>query len=169
MDLSHSENILLRYILTNPVYLETCRPEYFKNTGFQAIVKLAFGFWQKYKEIPSSAQLQEAVKLEGVSDKVQPGEIQAVYDVDLEKYQIDWLTETTELFIEYKNLVNSAVDGVKYIQSTPVTSENIKDVVSTFKKIVVERNNVDFSFDQGLDFNFLDWIPFYRYCPRRRI
>jgi replicative DNA helicase len=44
------------------------------------------------------------------------------------------------------------VDGVKYIQSTPVTSENIKEVVANFKRIVVERNNVDFSFDQGLDF-----------------
>jgi predicted ATP-dependent serine protease len=44
------------------------------------------------------------------------------------------------------------VDGVKYIQSTPVTSDNIKEVVATFKRIVVERNNVDFSFDQGLDF-----------------
>jgi archaellum biogenesis ATPase FlaH len=152
MDLSHSENILLRYILTNPVYLETCRPEYFKNTGFQVILELAQSFWNKYKEVPSSAQLQEAAKLEGKSEKVQPGEIQAVYNVDLDSYQVDWLTETTELFIEYKNLVNSAVDGVKYIQSTPVTSDNIKEVVATFKRIVVERNNVDFSFDQGLDF-----------------
>jgi archaellum biogenesis ATPase FlaH len=113
---------------------------------------LAQDFWNKYKEVPSSAQLQESSKLEGKSEKLQAGEIQAVYEVDLEKYQNDWLTETTELFIEYKNLVNSAVDGVKYIQSTPVTSENIKEVVANFKRIVVERNNVDFSFDQGLDF-----------------
>jgi archaellum biogenesis ATPase FlaH len=152
MDLSHSENILLRYILSNPVYLETCRAEYFKNTGFQVMFNLAQDFWNKYKEVPSSAQLQESSKLEGKSEKLQAGEIQAVYEVDLEKYQNDWLTETTELFIEYKNLVNSAVDGVKYIQSTPVTSENIKEVVANFKRIVVERNNVDFSFDQGLDF-----------------
>ena len=49
-------------------------------------------------------------------------------------------------------MVSSAVDGVKYIQSTPVTSDNIKEVVTTFKNIVIERNNIDFSFDQGLDF-----------------
>ena len=97
-------------------------------------------------------KLRESVKLESREDKVQPGEIQAVFEVDLSKYQEDWLTETTELFIEYKNLVSSAVDGVKYIQSTPVTSDNIKEVVTTFKNIVIERNNIDFSFDQGLDF-----------------
>jgi archaellum biogenesis ATPase FlaH len=109
-------------------------------------------FWERYNEVPTSAQLQETVKLENKTDKVSAGEIQAVYDVDLSKYQEDWLTETTELFIEYKNLVTSAVDGVKYIQSTPVTSDNIKEVITTFKNIVVDRNNIDFSFDGGLDF-----------------
>jgi archaellum biogenesis ATPase FlaH len=152
MDLTHSENIILRNILTNPVYLETCKSEYFKNPGFQEIFMLSKKFWERYKEVATADQLKEAVKLEGKSDKIQPGEIQAVYDVDLGKYQDDWLTETTELFIEYKNLVTSAVDGVKYIQQTSVTSDNIKEVIGTFKKIVVERNNIDFSFDQGLDF-----------------
>ncbi len=152
MDLTHSENIILRHILTNPVYLETCKAEYFKNPGFQEIFGLSKKFWERYKEVATADQLKEAVKLEGKTEKVQAGEIQAVYDVDLSKYQEDWLTETTELFIEYKNLVTSAVDGVKYIQQTSVTSDNIKEVIGTFKKIVVERNNIDFSFDQGLDF-----------------
>jgi archaellum biogenesis ATPase FlaH len=152
MDLSHSENIILKNVICNPSYLETCKGEYFKNLGFQEIFYLAKNFWERYHEVPSQDQLKESVKLEGKEDKIQSGEIQAVFEVDLSKYQGDWLTETTELFIEYKNLVSSAVDGVKYIQSTPVTSENIKEVVSTFKNIVIERNNIDFSFDQGLDF-----------------
>ncbi len=152
MDLSHSENIILRYAITQPAYLETCRAEYFKNPGFQEIFTMSKKFWERYHEIPTADQLQETVKLESKTDKVSAGEIQAVYEVDLSKYQEDWLTETTELFIEYKNLVTSAVDGVKYIQSTPVTSDNIKEVINTFKNIVVERNNIDFSFDEGLDF-----------------
>jgi archaellum biogenesis ATPase FlaH len=152
MDLSHSENIILKNVICNPAYLETCKGEYFKNSGFQEIFYLAKKFWEKYREVPSQDQLKESVKLEGKEEKVQAGEIQAVFEVDLSKYQEDWLSETTELFIEYKNLVGSAVDGVKYIQSTPVTSDNIKEVVNTFKNIVIERNNIDFSFDQGLDF-----------------
>jgi archaellum biogenesis ATPase FlaH len=152
MDLSQSENIILRYVITQPAYLETCRSEYFKNTGFQEIFLLSKKFWEKYHEVPSADQLKEAVKLDGKAEKVTNGEIDAIFNVKLANYQEDWLIETSELFIEYKNLVSSAVDGVKYIQSTPVTSENIKDVINTFKNIVVERNSIDFSFDQGLDF-----------------
>jgi archaellum biogenesis ATPase FlaH len=152
MDLSHSENIILRNIIQNPSYVESCRASYFKNTGFQEIFELVKKFWSKYNESPSAEQLKEGIKLEGKDDKITNGEIEAIYGVDLSKYQDDWLTETTELFIEYKNLVSSAVDGVKYIQTTPVTSENIKEVINTFKNIVVERNNLDFGFDQGLDF-----------------
>ena len=99
MDLSHSENIILKNIICNPAYLETCKGEYFKNSGFQEIFHLSKKFWEKYHEVPSQDQLRESVKLEAREDKVQPGEIQAVFEVDLSKYQEDWLTETTELFI----------------------------------------------------------------------
>ena len=85
-------------------------------------------------------------------DSVSISEIDSIYDVDLNKYDSDWLIETTQFFIEYKNLTKSAVDAVKYLQSTPVTSENIKSVIETFKSIVNDRNNLDFSFDEGLDF-----------------
>ena len=150
MDLNHSENIILRFVLENPSYVENCKPGFFKNKGFQEIFIMGKKFWEKYNESPSAEQLKEGAKLEQKS--LQSGEIDAVYNVDLTRYQEDWLKETTELFIEYNNLVGSAVDGVKYIQTTPVTSENIKDVISTFKNIVVERNNIDFAFDHGLDF-----------------
>jgi len=150
MDLTHSENIILRYILDNPSYVENCKAGFFKNNGFQDIFNLGKKFWEKYNESPTAEQLKEGAKLD--QKDLQPGEVDAVYNVDLTRYQDDWLKETTELFIEYKNLVGSAVDGVKYIQTTQVTSENIKDVISTFKNIVVERNNIDFSFDHGLDF-----------------
>lgn len=151
MDLSYSENIILRNILENPVYLENAKPEFFKNTSFGEIHRIAKKFWEKYSEIPSREQIKESVKLEG-SEKVNSPEIDAIYDIRLDSYQIDWLTETTECFIEYKNLTRSAVDAVQYIQKTPVTAENIKEVINTFKNIVVERNNLDFSFDSGLDF-----------------
>lgn len=150
MDLNHSENIILRFVLENPSYVENCKSRFFKNKGFQEIFSMGKKFWEKYNESPSAEQLKEGARLEQKS--LQTGEIEAVYNVDLTRYQEDWLKEITELFIEYNNLVGSAVDGVKYIQTTPVTSENIKDVISTFKNIVVERNNIDFAFDHGLDF-----------------
>lgn len=152
MDLTHSENLILRHILESPSYLESCRKEFFKNESFGHIFTMAKDFWNKFHEMPSGEQLIEALKLTGDSDRVEKTEIRTLFDIDLTKYEEDWLRETTEFFIEYKNLTKSAVDALKYIQSTPVSSENIKTVIDTFKNIVVERNNIDFSFDEGLDF-----------------
>lgn len=152
MDLSHSENLILRHILQSPTYLETCRKDFFKNESFGVIFEMAKEFWNKFHEMPTGEQLIEASKLSGNSDAVENSEIRTLYDIDLTKYEDDWLRETTEFFIEYKNLTKSAVDALKYIQSTPVSSENIKTVIDNFKNIIVERNNIDFSFDEGLDF-----------------
>lgn len=152
MDLTHSENVILRYILNSPNYLETCKSHFFKNESLGIIFETAKDFWGKYHEMPSAEQLIEAFKMNGKIEEVKDTEIRTVFDINLTKYEDDWLRETTEFFIEYKNLTKSAVDAVKYIQSTPVTSENIKNVIDTFKNIVIERNNIDFSFDEGLDF-----------------
>ena len=152
MELSYSENIILRNILNTPAYLENAKADFFKNSSFGEILNLSRKFWDKYNEIPSREQVKESAKIEGRIGKLELSEIDAIYDIDLKSYQEDWLSETTECFIEYKNLTKSAVDAVQYIQKTPVTAENIKEVINTFKNIVVERNNLDFSFDEGLDF-----------------
>lgn len=152
MDLSYSENIIIKNILEDKSYLEVVKSDFFKNDGFKTIVGVAKDFWERYKESPTREQIKEALKISGRIDSVSLSEIDSIYDVDLNNFDSDWLIETTQFFIEYKNLTKSAVDAVKYLQSTPVTSENIKSVIETFKSIVNERNNLDFSFDEGLDF-----------------
>ena len=152
MDLTHSENIILRYTIDSATYLDTCKRDFFKNEDLGEIFTAVKEFWDRYHEIPTSDQLIEAFKIKGESDRIQSSEIRSIYEIDLSKYEDDWLRETTEFFIEYKNLTKSAVDALKYIQSTPVSSDNIKNVIDTFKNIIVDRNNIDFSFDEGLDF-----------------
>ena len=67
MDLSHSENIILRHILESPTYLETCRKGFFKNESFGVIFEMAKEFWNKFHEMPTGDQLIEASKLSGNS------------------------------------------------------------------------------------------------------
>ena len=151
MDLSHSENIILRHILENSNYFDNCRREYFKNESLGSIFEAAKSFWDKYHEMPTSAQMIEYFKVMK-DNSVDPAEINGIYDIELKKYEDTWLVDTTQFFIEYKTLTKSAVDGLKYIQSTPASSENIRTIIDTFKGIITERNNIDFSFDEGLDF-----------------
>jgi KaiC/GvpD/RAD55 family RecA-like ATPase len=152
MDLTHSENIVLRNILGDPAYLELAKPDFFKNDSFKTVIEVSKGFWEKYKQSPSKDQLKESLKIAGKSEDVKDSDIDSIYEIDLNNYDSDWLTETTQFFIEYKNLTKSAVEAVKYLQSTPVSSENIKNVIETFKGIINDRNTIDFSFDEGLDF-----------------
>lgn len=152
MDINHSENIILRNIIENPIYLDKARERFFKNNSFQIILKTTKDFWNSYKTTPSLEQLKEAIKLSDNSIKVTEGEIDALYEIKLNNYDEEWLKQSTELFIEYRNLTESAIDAIQYIQKTSVNSDNIGDVISTFKKIILDRNNIDFSFDEGLDF-----------------
>ena len=146
MDLTHSENIVLRNILSDPAYIELAKPDFFKNDSFKTLVEVSKDFWEKYKQSPSKDQLKESLKISGKNEDVKDSDIDSIYEIDLNNYDSEWLTETTQFFIEYKNLTKSAVEAVKYLQSTPVSSENIKNVIETFKGIINDRNTIDFSF-----------------------
>ena len=65
MDLTHSENIILRYILSRPDYLETCKSHFFKNEALGIVFESAKEFWDKYHDMPTSEQLVEAFKITG--------------------------------------------------------------------------------------------------------
>jgi replicative DNA helicase len=152
MELNYSENIILRNVIANPSYLEVCNPEFFAQTAYQLTLKIVKIFHGKYSQVPTASQVKEAVKIGKKEKEITEGEIDAIYAIDLGSYAQDWLQEITEVFIEYKNLTKSAVDAVQYIQTTPVSAENIKSVVEQFKSIINERNTIDFGFDEGLDF-----------------
>ena len=152
MELNYSENIILRNVIANPSYLEVCNPEFFGQSAYQLTLKIVKIFHGKYSEVPTASQVKEAVKIGKKEKEITEGEIDAIYGIDLSSYAPDWLQEITEVFIEYKNLTKSAVDAVQYIQTTPVSAENIKSVVEQFKSIINDRNTIDFGFDEGLDF-----------------
>ncbi len=152
MDLNYSENIILRNILNNQEYFESCKEGYFTQKPFQLIYKISKIFFDKYRQSPTADQIKEAVKIAKKSKEISDTEIDALFVIDLANYSDEWLRETTEVFIEYKTLTNSAIDAVQYIQTTPVNADNIKTVVEQFKAIINERNTIDFGFEEGLDF-----------------
>ena len=72
--------------------------------------------------------------------------------INMSQYDQDWIQETAEAWIEYKNLDQSMIDAVTYIKTTKANTENVKDIVQTVKSIINDSNNIDFKFDEGLDF-----------------
>jgi len=152
MNNEHVEPVWFCSIVSDPVYIESAKATFFKDKRHQEAFKIVKSFWKKYSEIPTPNQVKEVVKMLGLQEKIPEAQVESLFSYKLSDYDPAWLKENTEAWIEWKNLEQSALDSITYIKSTPVNVENIKDVVNTFKSIIVDRNNLDFSFNLGLDF-----------------
>ena len=148
----HLENIWFRAVIDNPAYIEATESSFFKNSDYQEVFKVVKSFWKKYNQIPSKNQVRESAKLLKIQEKLTDSLLDSMWSITLEDYDSDWLQSNTEAWVEWKTLEKSAVDSINYIKSTDVSPDNIKDVINTYKSIVVDRNKIDFSFDIGLDF-----------------
>ena len=152
MQNQHLENIWFRAVIDNPAYIDATDVSFFKNTDYQEAFKVIKSFWKKYQQIPSKIQVRESAKLLKLDDKLTDSLLNSMWLINLEDYDSEWLQQNVESWVEWKTLEKSAVDSINYIRSTEVTPDNIKDVINTYKSIVVDRNKVDFSFDMGLNF-----------------
>ena len=152
MQNQHLENIWFRSVIDNPAYIDATDVSFFKNSDYQEAFKVIKSFWKKYQQIPSKIQVRESAKLLKIDDKLTDSLLDSMWMINLEDYDVEWLLQNVESWIEWKTLEKSAVDSINYIRSTDVTPDNIKDVINTYKSIVVDRNKVDFSFDIGLNF-----------------
>lgn len=152
MQNQHLENIWFRAVIDNPAYLGATESSFFKNVDYQEAFRVVKSFWKKYNQIPSKIQVRESAKLLRIEDKLTESLLDSMWAIDLSNYDQEWIEQNTEAWIEWKTLEKSAVDSINYIKSTEVTPDNIKDVINTYKSIVVDRNKVDFSFDMGLNF-----------------
>jgi archaellum biogenesis ATPase FlaH len=152
MQNQHLENIWFKAVIENPSYIETTEPGYFKNSDYQEAFKVVKSFWRKYNQIPSKNQVRESAKLLKIQDKLSDSLLESMWSISLSDYDSDWLSQNTQAWIEWKTLEKSALDSINYIKSTEVTPDNIKDVINTYKSIIVDRNKIDFSFDMGLNF-----------------
>jgi len=152
MNATHLEKIFYHYIDSRPELESTINTRFFETPEIKEAYEIRQEFRKKYHKSPTAAQLKEIAKIKGIQDRLTPERIDILYEVDLNKYDPDWIQETTESWIEFKNLDVSVLDLVQYLKTTKVSTDNIKDVVQTAKSIITDRNNLDFKFDEGLDF-----------------
>ena len=152
MQTSHLEKIFYHYLDARPELDENVNPRFYDNPEIKLAHQIRTEFRKKYSQAPTESQLWEIVKLKNFQDQLTRENIKAIYEVNLNEYDPDWLSSTAEAWIEYKTLDSSVIDLVSYLKTTKISAENVKDVVQTAKSIISERNNVDFKFDEGSNF-----------------
>ena len=152
MNATHLEKIFYHYIDTRPEIENIVNARFFETPEIREAHEIRKEFRKKYHKAPTASQLKEISKIKGIQDKLTPEKIDILYEINLSQYDNEWIQETTESWIENKNLDISVLDLVQYLKTTKISSDNVKDVVQTAKSIITDRNNIDFKFDDGLDF-----------------
>jgi len=149
---THLEKIFYHYLLSRKELVDVVTNRFFETEDIKKIYDITKEFVDKYSTTPSKTQLVELTKVKGIQEELTETKIDSLFDVRLTEYDEEWLQQTAESWIEYKNLDISVLDLISYLKTTKVTVDNVKDVVQSAKNIITERNNIQFGFDEGLDF-----------------
>lgn len=149
---THLEKIFYHYIMENRELTNIVKPRFFESEDIKKVYDLSLGFLEKYSKPPTKSQLVELAKMQGISEDLSSSKLELIFETNLKEYEEDWLKESARSWIEYKNLDLSVYDLISYLKTTKIDTENITDVVQTAKSIINDRNNIQFNFDEGLDF-----------------
>jgi archaellum biogenesis ATPase FlaH len=154
------EKIFFKLSLIKPKYLKNIKRGFYTSDDIDTLHYLATKFFDKFKETPSKEQMIALTKNPKVKNKIDEDIVDIVFDVDLAQYDEDWLTETAESWIKWRNFDATLMDTIEYVKTTEVTPENTDDIISKVKTLINDRNAIVFNSDIGLDFfNPEDHIP----------
>jgi archaellum biogenesis ATPase FlaH len=149
---THLEKIFYHYLMEKKELTNVVKPRFFDSTDIRKMYEASVEFIERYSSPPTQNQLIEVIKIKGLGEEVTESKISMLFETNLNEYDEDWLKESAEAWIEYRNLDISVGDLITYLKTTKIDNDNIKEVVQTAKSLINDRNNIQFGFDEGLDF-----------------
>jgi len=146
------EKIFFRLSLKKPKYLESIKTGFYTSDEIDILSRLAFKFYGKYHETPSKEQTKLLAQRSKSANKIESNIIDMIFDVNLNEYDEEWLTNTAESWIKWRTFDISLIDTVEFIKSTEVSPENVEAIIGKVKMLINDRNSLTFNTDLGLDF-----------------
>jgi len=146
------EKIFFKLSLSKPKYFETIDRSFYTSEDIALLHTLAHKFHSKFHETPTLAQMLSLAGSPKVKGKIDEGVIELVYKVDLLQYEEEWLTQTTESWIKWRNFEGTLMDTIEYIKTADVSPDSVDSIVSKVKTLINDRNSIVFNSDIGLDF-----------------
>jgi replicative DNA helicase len=144
------EKIFFNYFLKKPNYLKSVGPGFFSNRDLDHISKLAKTFYISFGESPSREQMKALVKDDPneISDDI----VSAVYSININEYDQDWLKRTGESWIKWKHFDKQLVKTIEYVKTQDVSPDNVEDIVTRAIGMISTEGSLNFDSDVGLDF-----------------
>jgi len=147
------EKLFFRLSLERVKYLHAIKYNFYTSEELDALSYLANKFYSKFNETPTKENLKLLVQNHPKSkERVGENTLDMIFDVDLDKYDEEWLTGTAEAWIKWRTFNTSLTDTIEFIKTTDVTPENVESIVTKVKGLINDRNNLTFNSDLGLDF-----------------
>jgi len=152
---NYIEVVFFHYILSDQVFLNTAKPEFFSNQTLRDLFSIAKEHAINYKEAPSKEQLLELIRIKGFSDKYSDDVIGALFNAkeQLKQYDKEWLVDNIGPWIQIRNLENVMKKSIAFMKlNTNTTLENASEVVEKVRHMMSSETAIDFSFNLGSDF-----------------
>jgi hypothetical protein len=151
---SYQETIFFHYILSNPIFLNTTKPEFFTNQNVKELFDIAKEHALRYKEPPSKEQMLQLIKIKGLGEKFTDDMITGLYNTKqlLGEYDNEWLENNAGPWIQVRNLDNVLRKVIAYMKMTKVTAENANEVVERVRHMLSSETVIDFTFNLGANF-----------------
>jgi KaiC/GvpD/RAD55 family RecA-like ATPase len=151
---SYQEQVFYHYILSNAMFLNTSKPEFFTNQNIREIFEIAKEYALQYKEPPSKEQMIQLIQMKGLSEKFNNDMVDGLYNSKqlLSQYGNEWLDNNVGPWIQVRNLDNVMRKAIAYMKTTKVTAENAAEVVEKVRHMLSNETVIDFSFDLGKNF-----------------
>lgn len=151
------EKIFYRLSLVKTKYLKSIKTGFYTSHEIDILSQLSNKFFERFNETPSKEQLNMLIqRSEKAKEKVTEDILNIIFDVDLDQYDEEWLTQTAESWIKWRTFDTSLIDTIEFIKTTQVTPENVDSIVTKVKGLINDRNNLSFNSDLGLDFFEVD-------------
>jgi replicative DNA helicase len=149
---SYQESVFFHYILQNPIFLNTAKPEFFSNPTLKDLFNIARDHTINYKEPPEKEQLAELARIKGLT--IQDEVIAALYNSkkQMEQYGEKWLDDNVGPWIRMRNLEFVMRKSIAFMKTANVGAENAAEVVEQIRHMFSTETAIDFSFKIGNDF-----------------
>ena len=164
------ESIIYIYVCHNQHLIKLVDDDFFKGQFVSKLYKLTKSFYKNFKTIPFKLDNPSVEQIEQIShrsaklistDKNKTEEenvsifvnnVEHIIRTNIKGYDPKWLSETIEAWIQWENSQKGYRLAIEYQKSVELTPENVKDVISKSREILISRNSISIDEDNGVDF-----------------
>ena len=149
---SHTEIIILSYILNHPQYFKFTGKKLFKYKILNEILSSIIAFYNDYAEVPTEQQLRNSMTMSkdgNLSLDISDAITQIYEDCQQDD---EWLRQVTEGYIQMVSLKKNMEKAVDFYSTTDISLQNANDVVNKCIDIIDNTRSVSFDGDMGTNF-----------------